>query len=233
MTSSIRINIVTEGQTEETFVNDILIDHLIKFGIYDIRAHCITTGYSNGRPKRGGLLSYPHLKKDVNTWLRSDPSAIVTTMIDLYGIPENFPGKSQWSIIKDPLKKILQAESEFSQDINNKRFVPYIQLHEFEGILFSDIQKIHESMIDTKDKGTNLKALKTIRSSFKTPEEINDNFNTAPSKRILRIYPSYQKPTDGIIIAKRIGIDKIRKECPHFDMWLSRLEALPYVPILQ
>jgi len=227
MTSSIRINIVTEGQTEETFVNNILVDHLIKFGIFDVRAHSITTGYSNGRPKRGGLLSYSHLQKDINNWLRSDPSAIVTTMIDLYGIPEDFPGKSIWSNINNPLKKVQQAELEFSQDIDNSRFFPYIQLHEFEGILFSEVEKIHESMIDTNDKITNLNSLKTIRSLFRTPEEINDNYNTAPSKRILRIYPSYQKPTDGIIIAKRIGIDKIRQECPHFNSWLSRLETLP------
>ena len=228
MNSEIRINVVTEGPTEETFVNNLLIDHLQQFRIFDVRAHSITTGYSNGRPHRGGFLKYGHLRKDILRWLQQDHTAFVTTMVDLYGLPSDFPNRDQFINNTNPFTKVEKAEEEFTRDINNLRFIPYIQLHEFEGLLFSDVEQIHQSMIPSASGSliSDLHRLQVIRAEFRTPEEINDNPNTAPSKRIQQIYRSFQKPTDGIIIAKRIGINSIRRECSHFDKWLSRLESL-------
>jgi hypothetical protein len=226
MNSEIRINIVTEGQTEETFVNTLLIDHLQQFHIFDVRAHSITTGYSNGRPHRGGFLRYDHLKNDVIRWLQQDPKSYVTTMVDLYALPSNFPNKEQFIHNTDPYKKVERAEEELAKDINNPRFIPNIQLHEFEAILFSKVEQIHQSMIASGSTTSELHKLQSVRAAFETPEDINDNPQTAPSKRIRKIYPSFQKPTDGIIIAKNIGISTIRRECAHFDKWLKKLESL-------
>ena len=226
MNSEIRINIVTEGPTEETFVNMVLIDHLQQFRIFDVRAHSITTGYSNGRPHRGGFLRYDHLKNDVRRWLQQDPKSYVTTMVDLYALPSDFPNRDQFIHNTDPYKKVEKAEEELARDINNPRFIPNIQLHEFEAILFSKVEQIHQSMIASGSTASELQKLKTIRAAFNSPEDINDNPQTAPSKRIRKIYPSFQKPTDGIIIAKNIGVNEIRKECAHFNQWLVRLESL-------
>ena len=54
-----------------------------------------------------------------------------------------------------------------------------------------------------------------------SPEEINDDPQTAPSKRILNIFPKYKKVTDGTQIALKVGLEQIRKECPHFDEWMT------------
>lgn len=228
MTSETRINIITEGSTEETFVNTVLIDHLQLFKIFDVHTHSITTSNSNGRPHRGGFLRYDHLKKDIIRWLRQDPKAYVTTMVDLYALPLDFPNREQFIRNPNPYKKVEMAEEELAKDINNSRFIPNIQLHEFEAILFSDIQQIHQSMIASGSTTYDLHKLQTIQSAFPNPETINDNPVTAPSKRIRKIYPSFQKPTDGIIIAKNIGINKIREKCAHFDDWLKKLELLSH-----
>jgi hypothetical protein len=226
MTSEIRINIVTEGQTEETFANTILVDHLQQFRIFSVSAHSITTGYCKGRLYRGGFCKYDHLKKDVVRWLQQDGTAYVTTMVDLYALPGDFPNREQFIDNPDPYTKVKMAEEELARDINNTRFIPNIQLHEFEAALFSNVEQIHRSMIASGSTASDLRKLQAIRASFPSPEYINDNPNTAPSKRIKQIYHSFQKTTDGIIIAKNIGISTIRRECAHFDNWLKKLESL-------
>jgi hypothetical protein len=226
MTTEIRINIVTEGQTEETFANTVLVDHLQQFRIFDVRAHSITTGYCKGRLYRGGFCKYEHLKKDVVRWLQQDTNAFVTTMVDLYALSGDFPNREQFIHNPNPYTKVEMAEEELTKDINNPRFIPNIQLHEFEAALFSDVEQIHRSMIASGSTASNLRELRAIRAGFPSPEYINDNPTTAPSKRIKQIYPSFQKTTDGIIIAKNIGIRTIRRECAHFDKWLKKLESL-------
>jgi len=138
----------------------------------------------------------------------------------------DFPNRNQFIHTPDPYKKVESAENELAKDINNPRFIPNIQLHEFEAILFSKVEQIHQSMIASGSTPSELRKLQAIKAGFPSPEYINDNPTTAPSKRIRQIYPSFQKPTDGIIIAKNIGIPTIRRECTHFDKWLTRLESL-------
>ena len=65
-----------------------------------------------------------------------------------------------------------------------------------------------------------------IRDQFASPEEIDDSPETAPSKRVASLVAGYQKPLLGIRAALEIGLDAMRRECPHFATWLSRLEAL-------
>ena len=64
-----------------------------------------------------------------------------------------------------------------------------------------------------------------VRNDFPTPEDINDHPDTAPSKRVLRIYPKYRKVLDGTLAAKAVGVDRMRQECPHFRDWVAQLEA--------
>jgi hypothetical protein len=71
-----------------------------------------------------------------------------------------------------------------------------------------------------------VKALQDIREEFPSPEDINDSYITAPSKRLRNLYPGYDKPIHGSLASLEIGIDTIRKECKLFDRWLQQIEAL-------
>ena len=94
--------------------------------------------------------------------------------------------------------------------------------HEFEGLLFSDCSAFSRAI----GKPELERALQKVRDEFGSPEDINDSPVTAPSKRILRLIPSYEKPLMGTLAIIEIGLVRIRRECPHFDQWLGRLEGL-------
>ena len=49
---------------------------------------------------------------------------------------------------------------------------------------------------------------------------------TAPSKRLIQLYPGYDKVLFGVLVAEQINVDGIRAKCPHFDEWVSKLEQL-------
>ncbi len=102
------------------------------------------------------------------------------------------------------------------------RFVPFVLMHEFEGLLFSDCAAFSSAV----GKHNLAAPLQQIRSGFATPEDINDSSVTAPSKRIVKLMPDYEKPLFGAIAVLEIGVEKIRGECPLFSAWLTRLEQL-------
>jgi Domain of unknown function (DUF4276) len=212
----IRINIICEGPTEEQFVNKVLYGHFLKKNI-QVTARSIGTGNQYGK-----------LHHNIVQWLLEDKGAYLTTLIDLYGMQKRFPGYTE-SKDKQPISKVLAIEDAVKKDIERfvqdaSRFIPYFQLYEFEAILFSAPDKLEEWL--SIDQIVPSKAFAKIRAQFETPEHINDSRETAPSKRILKICPSFSKVADGVLIASDIGIDIIRKECPHFNAWIEQLEAL-------
>lgn len=218
----VRLNILTEGQTEETYVRDILYDHLASYQVYTTPITLVTA--VRERTFRGGVgRKYAQIRKNI---LRSlnDQTAIITTMIDFYGLPKDFPGMEKASDVFDPYQKIQIIEKEFMDDIDNGRFIPYIQLHEYETILFSDIYVIDKIL--SVNWRSQIHELRTIIQRFPNPEIINNSPNTAPSKRLEGLYNPYQKVTDGVRIAKTIPLDTIKNKCRHFNDWLTRLEGL-------
>lgn len=223
MSDFARLNIIVEGQAEETFVRDILQEYLANWAVY-ATARRVETGRKHGQTYRGGMTSYDKVKRDIQRWLSGDRSAYLTTMFDLYKLPRDFPGLKQASDIRDPYEKVRILETDLAGDIESRRFIPYIQLHEFEGLLFSDVHAI-DAVLRTHYGHSQLTMLQEIRAQFRTPEEINDDENTAPSKRLTALYPAYDKVAFGPRIAQRIGLNILRQECPHFNEWLSRLET--------
>jgi hypothetical protein len=145
-----------------------------------------------------------------------------TTMVDLYRLPSDFPSITESRRIADPIKKVELLEEGLSAAMNHPRFVPYVQLHEFEALLFSDPQSFS---IAFPGIGAEVAKLQAIRRAFETPEHIDEREDFGPSKQILKVLPEYDKPVSGPLIAKQIGLARLRKECPHFDGWLARLEA--------
>ena len=146
---------------------------------------------------------------------------VVTSLVDFYG----FRGKGGRTV--DQLEEHLEEEiqKKVSDQWDRRKVIPYVQKHEFEGLLFSGVRAFSTLSYST-DRG--LEELERIRAMFPTPEEINDNPNTAPSKRIKNVLPEYQKVVDGTLVATEIGLDTIRAECPRFASWLGRLESLTH-----
>jgi uncharacterized protein DUF4276 len=222
----IRLNIVVEGQTEETFVRDLLAPHLGQYHVF-ATARCVETGRRKQQIYRGGLVSYTKARKDIQTWLKQDKQALVSTMFDYYALPDDFPAPAGTRKEGFTLDWAIQLEHALAAEINDPRFIPYIQVHEFEALIFSDVRKAGDVLgADTLQ----LKQLQDIRAAFQTPEHINDSPETAPSKRLLTLFPKYDKPVFGSLAVSRIGLALIRQECPHFASWLQKLENLGAPP---
>jgi hypothetical protein len=214
---------VVEGQTEQGFLRDVLAPWLGARGIY-------LTARLVGKPgHKGGVGEYQRSRRDMLLLLKQEKETVVTTMFDFYGMPDSWPGRSQAKKAAFP-KKARTVEEAVRKDIatelgssfDESRFIPYVQMHEFEALLFSHPPTICEVLLSPDSE----EAMQQIRADFSTPEEINDGANTAPSKRLLNLFAEYRKRLHGLIAAKRIGVETMQAECPHFAEWLSTLEAL-------
>jgi hypothetical protein len=222
----IRLHVVVEGQTEETFVNNVLAPELGPLGVF-ANAHRVTTGRMKARTFRGGLLKYGHLRKDLDLWMSEDghQESWFTTMIDLYALPDDFPSFADCARVRDPIQRVECLEAGFAQDIDHRRFIPYIQLHEFEALLFAEPRNFEVAFPGEASK---IDDLMSIRNEFSSPEHIDDE--TAPSKRILIIFSDYKKTVAGPEISAQIGMAALRRECPHFDGWIRRIEQAASIP---
>lgn len=215
-----KVLVLVEGQTEEKYVKEVLNPHFTNHRKYLIPTIINTRVIKSGPNFKGGILSYRQVKRDLVKLLGDTSACCVTTMFDLYGLPSEFPGRENAPL--NPYEKVAHIETAFAQDIDHKRFLSNLVLHEFEGLLFTMPSEIAKALNEPSQENE----LTHIRNNFQTPEEINDNPDTAPSKRLKALFPFYNKPFYGMVISKRIGLDAIRKECPHFHQWVSRLENL-------
>ena len=220
---SVRLHIIVEGKTEENFVNRILKPHL---GDFLVGASAVVVTTSRKRGKRGGLSDYKKPRNDIIRLTKQEKNDDVrfTTMFDLYGLPKNFPGNAA-AAQSDPFERAKALEDALAQDIDDRRFIPYIQLHEFEALLLSDPGKLKSQFDGSADA---IARLATMAARFPSPEHINDSSTTAPSKRIIRAIPEYdgRKASAGPIVAEKIGLPTIRAKCAHFANWLAKLENL-------
>ncbi|MEW5954159.1 MAG: DUF4276 family protein [Bacillota bacterium] len=221
----IRLNIVVEGATEETFVRDVLAPYWGAKGIF-ATARSVETNRKKGCVFRGGGRNYEKVRRDVVNWINQDHDAYCTTMFDLYGLPANFPGKSSIGPIWPAYDRVRYLEDAFAGDIDSNRFIPYIQLHEFEALLFADIDKMRIFYLE--DKTNAIQRLKNIVNAFGSPELINEGNETAPSKRIIKEIPEYKdnKVLIGPTVAKEIGLPILRERCVHFNEWINKIESL-------
>ncbi|MDX2128846.1 MAG: DUF4276 family protein [Chloroherpetonaceae bacterium] len=220
----VRLNFLVEGETEETFVRDLLTPHFSQLEIY-CTARRVETKRANGKIYRGGITNYEKVKKDLLRWMKEDTNAHFTSMFDLYALPSDFPKYNESLGIRDPYKKVQFLEQSFFEDIEYRRFTPYIQLHEFEALLFSDVNIIEQRLKPFQPR-TKLEDLNKILFECHSPELIDDGIQTAPSKRLLVLYPAYQKRLYGSLISKEIGLATIQSKCPHFHWWITTLQGL-------
>lgn len=224
-----RLLIHVEGETEETFVDEVLAPHLYNFGYSLVSARLL--GNARMRAKRGGIKSWISVRDEILNHLRADVGCLSTIMVDYYALPQkdssNWPQReASNALLFEEKPKVIQDAihadicSQMGAGFNLDRFIPYIMMHEFEGLLFSDPEKLAASMGEASLRDS----FAAIKANFSTPEHINDSPLTAPSKRILKLYPRYEKPLMGTLAVLEIGLDTIRRECPFFNTWITQLE---------
>ncbi|RDI10754.1 DUF4276 family protein [Comamonas sp. AG1104] len=214
-----RVYILVEGQTEEIFVNECLAPYYLRQQKY---LYPIIVSTSPGH--KGGVSKYAKIKPQIDRLCRQHGNAYVTTIFDLYGLPVDFPGKNHptFQFKRNGNDKADLIEQEWSLDIGKNNFIPNIIVHEFEALLFVNL----EVFTQWTDDDSVIDPLSRVRED-KEPEDINDSPITAPSKRIISAMPNYQKTFHGPLIAAEIGIDAMRQSCPHFDAWLNKIDELP------
>jgi Domain of unknown function (DUF4276) len=215
-----RVLVLVEGQTEEAFVNQLLAPALESHGLCLIPIVLVTKRTSQGHFK-GGVTTYSKVRNDLVRLFGDTGATAVTTMLDYYRLPSDFPGVSTRSA-SDALSNVLHVESAWKATFpSERRFLPYLWMHEFEAAMFVDLEAWSPPL-----PASALPKLTNTCSDF-TPEQINGGEETAPSKRILAAFPAYQKVTHGLAAARAIGISHIRAKCAHFDAWVKSLLALP------
>jgi hypothetical protein len=222
-----RLYLFAEGETEQAFAGRVLRRHLADFGIDSIHVMLVAHGRRKGRVHRGGGRNYLPLRDDIRNRLaqeKKNRDVFFTTMFDLYAIHASFPGREEAERLRHlPNERVEFLEKAFADDIRDTRFIPYLQLHEFEAYLFCDPTQFE--FFYTQHTYV-IRAIQQIAGEYPTPEYIDDGPDSAPSKRILALIPEFAKSVEGPQIAELIGLDVIRTKCPHFDAWLTRLEKL-------
>jgi hypothetical protein len=216
--------ILGEGQTEEVFVRDVLAPELATRGIF-VHAQTIKTSKTG----RGGALNLDRVRLNLRAILGQRGDTYVSTLFDLYGLGPTFPEFDE-TRQQAPGSRAERIERRLKDDIvactgcRSERFIPHVQPHEFEALLFSEVRHISEAHPQWAHYQGDLER---IRAGYVTPEHINDSPFTAPSRRLMNLLkPSYKKTTHGPVIAKRIGLMSIRAACPHFGQWFDKLTAL-------
>jgi len=232
-----RLYLFAEGQTEQTYGDTVLKQHLAAFGVYVQGPILIAHARKRGVVHRGGECHYQPIKDDILRFLRQEKGRDVffTTMIDLYALPKDFPGTLEAEKRRHlPYDRVSKLEEHFAKDVADPwgsptRFIPHIQLHEFEAILFCRPKAFTSFFGDCPKQ---IERLEAIAKDFACPELIDDGELTAPSKRVSDVFLDYRgaKASAGPQIAEEIGIDAVRSLCPHFDAWLKKLESLSNRP---
>lgn len=212
------IYIICEGQTEEEFVNGILRPYFNSHQIYDVCPILMTT--SKGH--KGGDVKYDRLKHNIDKLIKQETDILVTTFIDFFRLKTDFPKFAEAQSIQNKIQRVDFLEQALAEVIDNFRFIPYIQLHEFEGLLFASKDGF-EFLPDLKQ--TNLNSLLLAVDEKENPEELNDGELTAPSKRLERLIPGFDKnkPFYGGIIAEVNTINPVLDRCVRFKTWVNTL----------
>ncbi|MDR1925320.1 MAG: DUF4276 family protein [Planctomycetaceae bacterium] len=221
-----RVYAVVEGQTERAVFQKVLAPYLADHGI-------IFCPRVVGKPShKGGNCQFSRVLQDICNLLKQENNTFVTTFFDYYALPDDWTNRDiaqsessyikKAELIEDGMKKTLLKTL---TELNPVRFIPYVQMYELEALFFSDTTTMGKIL------GADESDFRDILDKFTgNCEEINDSRITAPSKRIMKIVPSYKKGSSvnahGWRIIEQIGIKKIRERCHRFDAWLGRLEQL-------
>ena len=219
-----------EGYAELEFINEIIGPHLNNLGVVWHRPILVANSVRKDRSARGGVRKYGPIRKDLKRLISQYSGAdfIFTTLLDYYGLPEDFPGgKAPRPEVLTPIAKAQAIEQAWKEDLGDQRFLPNLLVHEYETLILSRPESLLAGYPGAE--GVIAEIRKDI-ASFQNPEDINDNPLSAPSKRIIRAFEAhhlrYDKVTGGALAILHLGLNDIRQRCPKFDGWLKMLESL-------
>jgi len=223
MSDYVEVMVLVEGKTEEIFVNDLLRPYMAQKNIYLYPTQISKPG------QKGGDIRFIRAQRDIGMHLKQRPDTYVTTFIDFYGTKEwpgldlVRPGATPTEIAKTineaTKTEVVNLFEEWRADI---RFIPYVAVHEFEAMLFSDIDLLAAKLNVNKEQ------VEQVLTESGEPEAVNNKPETAPSKRLdaWSLNGKFAKTTTGIVIARQIGIPTIREQCPLFGKWLITIETI-------
>ena len=218
-----RLVIIVEGETEESFVNNILCPYFCSKGIYN-SIQCFKTKHSHG-----GMSKYSYIKKDILNIIY-EKDVVVSMMIDFYRLPSDFPGFNDLKVTQTHQEQANLLETRIKKDLEDSQnqlfdnFIPYIQLHEFEALVFASISGI-DSLFERSEMDYN--GLMNVIQQYPNPEDINNHPDTAPSVRLKKLISGYNKVLHGIDIINTVGMAELLEKCPRFKTWIeSMVEAL-------
>jgi hypothetical protein len=208
----IQVLALVEGDTEEQFVSKVLGGALNSdcFHIRPINWH--------------GITRYAAARRELVQFVKTGPHTI-TTMFDYYGLPMDWPGRREAQGMAHG-KNVRHVEREILADIAGddlalrQKFIPYIQYHEFETLLFCD-PAVVAGLMGSQRKAYELQAV--VDQFGGDVERIDDDHNTCPSRRLQGFFPEYQKPLHGRMAIERLGLSAVRGRCSHFDEWFGKL----------
>lgn len=219
------INILCEGQTEQRFALKVLKPYLLPNDIV-VRTELLSE--RNGKNAGGGMISYEKTRRDIDLMIKSKRDSgfekhFFTTMVDLYALPSDFPGIANRP--QDAYLWVQNIEEALAAEVNNYRFIPYIELHEFEALVLCNPTKLQEEY-PASAKSIEKMDAQWHKEFGNNPEAVNTKLATSPSHRIisaLHEHYQYDKVKSGTSVTGDIGIDTLRAMCRHFDEWIGRL----------
>ena len=214
---------LVEGTTEKIFVSKLLAPHLARWNVY------MTPIIISKPGEKGGDVRFGRVKNDIGLHLKQRTGTYLTLFMDYYGLKTDWPGLDdarKRPCAKDRAEAVNRATRNavcrlFPERRAERRFIPYVAMHEFEALLFS-APEILASRLQVKPA-----LIANIVAKCGSPEEIDDSPDTAPSKRLIQLSNGFRKTTTGIAVAEDIGLSAIRARCPLFDEWLTAIERLP------
>lgn len=219
------INILCEGQSEQEFALKVLKPYLLPHDII-VRANLLIT--NRKLHAQGGIIDYQQVKRDLHNMMRSVKETdyeknFFTTMFDLYALPSDFPGYVDCNV--DPYVRVQIIEQALGDDIHCYRFIPYIELHEFETLVLCNIPKVSQTYPNAQKQLEELD-VNWRKETGGNVELVNSSRETAPSKRLIKAverHYNYDKKLMAVVATKDIGIDALRTQCSHFNQWIDKL----------
>ena len=206
----INIGVVCEGQTETDFIKQLNKNYFNKINI-----SLKPVGINDKQKNIGGNVSIARVVNFLHN--HSNMYNMLTTFIDFYRLKNK--GNKKVSELEEEIKKEFYNDNKYK----NKILIPYIQMHETEALWFSDINAI----IRVKNANEQQQEdLSKIIEKYKNPEDINDSYETAPSKRLENIFCDYSKVIDGKEISNKISINIFIEKCPRFSKWVNEISNL-------
>jgi hypothetical protein len=216
-----RLLVLAEGVTEELFVRNLLAPHLESFGVHATATGVVSKRLASGNKITGGN-RWSNVRNSLSLLLH-DSDAWVTTLLDYYGLPDDFPGFGTGYLLAGNANAQVEAtEHALAAAVNHPpRFIPFLALHEFEAWYFAKPKQV-EAYYGREGLAQLMQAAADEAGGA---ESINHGKETHPSKRLEGYAVGFRKTT-AVALLKEIGIPAIRAACPHFSAWLKRLEAL-------